>query len=71
MDNPLNILEENKVFVKDLEMEMVSLSLAKEVLKQLHQYYVDSELNKITNNILETNKQIREELSKAVRDLND
>lgn len=71
MNDLVQLIERNKVFVKDLNMEMLPVSVVKEIIIKLQESSLQATLQTITNNVQEINKEIQETVNKIAEGVDE
>lgn len=71
MNDLVQLIERNKVFVKDLNMEMLPVSVVKEIITKLQESSLQATLQTITNNVQEINKEIQETVNKIAEGVDE
>lgn len=71
MNDLVQLIERNKVFVKDLNMEMLPVSVVKEIITKLQESSLHATLQTITNNVQEINKEIQETVNKIAEGVDE
>lgn len=71
MNDLVQLIERNKVFVKDLNMEMLPVSIVREIITKLQESSLQATLQTITNNVQEINKEIQETVNKIAEGVDE
>lgn len=71
MNDLVQLIERNKIFVKDLNMEMLPVSVVKEIITKLQESSLQATLQTITNNVQEINKEIQETVNKIAEGVDE
>lgn len=71
MNDLKELIEKNKVYVKELNMEMLPVSVVREIVIKLQESSLENALRTITNNVQEVNKELQNTVNKLAEGIDE
>jgi len=71
MNDLKDLIEKNKVYVKDLNMEMLPVSVVREIVVKLQESSLENALRTITNQVKEVNKELQNTVNKLAEGIDE
>lgn len=71
MNDLKELIEKNKVYVKDLNMEMLPVSVVREIVVKLQESSLENALRTITNQVSEVNKELQNTVNKLAEGIDE